>query len=63
MAEPAKIINSKKFMWDGREYADAAGAAAAAKTYEQAGFEAQALEEGGRHLVYSRRLAVSQTTS
>jgi hypothetical protein len=51
----AKVIGGRKYMWDGREHAGAAEAGKAAEEYRKAGFEAETVEEGGRHEVYTRK--------
>ncbi len=52
-----RILDGKKFLWDGKEYPAAAEAEAAAKEYAGNRFETQQLEEGGVYLVYTRRKA------
>jgi hypothetical protein len=53
--QPAKLFDGKKFMWDGREYADRPAAESTAQSYRKDGFEAHMLEEGGTWFVFSRR--------
>lgn len=56
-----KIIDSKKYMWDGKEYADEGEALKVADTYKKNKFEVQLIEEEGKHLVYTRRVATTTT--
>jgi hypothetical protein len=51
-----KVIDSKKFMWDGKEYESEADAKAAKEKYEKEEFETQLMEEEGMYLVYTRRV-------
>jgi len=52
----AKIIDEKKFMWDGDLYDSQSQASGAAQSYQAEGFEAQVEEEDGKFLVYTRRV-------
>ena len=57
MPEPmARVIDDKKFMWDGRDYESPALAAAAAAEYEEESFETRIVEEDDRIHVYTRRV-------
>ena len=57
MAEPrARIIDGKKFMWDGREYENEAEADKAGEEYEKESFETRTVEEDGKVHVYTRRV-------
>ena len=57
MAEPrARVIEGRKFMWDGREYASPEEADAARKEYEKERFETRSVEEDGSIHVYTRRV-------
>ncbi len=55
----ARVIENKKFMWDGAVYAQEAEAARVAETYRQARFEVRVVAEGGEWLVYTRRRAAA----
>ncbi len=56
MAGPvAKVIDGKKYMWDGVEYGSAGDAVAAAEKYRSEGFEAAVVAESGPR-VYTRRV-------
>lgn len=57
MAERARFFDGRKFMWDGTQYDDETKAAEAEKEYRQKGFEVQRYTEGGKVLLYSRRVA------
>lgn len=52
-----RIVDNKKFMWDGAIYPDEAAAALAAETYRQSRFDVHVLAEGGAWLVFTRREA------
>jgi hypothetical protein len=56
MALVARIIDDKKFMWDGIEYEDEAKAKAAEKEYQSNNFETRILIEDGKILLFSRRV-------
>ena len=56
MAETAKFIDSKKYMWDGKEYESEGDAKAAMEGYEKDNFETEMFEEEGKWLVYTRRV-------
>ena len=54
--ESVKIINGKKFMWDGNEYPDRENASEIAQKYKNDGFETEVLEEGNKYFVFTRRV-------
>jgi hypothetical protein len=54
--ESVKIINGKKFMWDGNEYPDRENASEIAQKYKNDGFETEVLEEGTKYFVFTRRV-------
>jgi len=54
--ESVKIINGKKFMWDGNEYPDREKASEIAQKYKNDGFETEVLEEGSKYFVFTRRV-------
>ena len=54
--EAVKIINGKKFMWDGNEYPDKENASEIAQKYKNDGFETEVLEEGNKYFVFTRRV-------
>jgi len=56
MVDNFRIIDSKKYMWDGSTYETQNEASEKKSQYEGEGFEAQLLEELGQFLVYTRRV-------
>lgn len=52
----AKVIDGKKFMWDGKTYDNEKEAREIISGYEKEGFETRMLEEEDKYLVYSRRV-------
>ena len=54
--ELVKIINGKKFMWDGATYLEEKGALEKAQEYKNTGFEIGMISEEGRFFVFTRRL-------
>jgi hypothetical protein len=52
----AKIINGKKFMWDGKDYPDEKSALGIAQEYKNNGFETEVLEEKQKYYVFTRRV-------
>lgn len=50
------ISDGKKFMWDGRLYDTKEEAASAGETYQNDNFEVRVVEQGGKFLVYTRRV-------
>ena len=54
--ELAKIINGKKFMWDGNDYPDKESASETAQKYKNDGFETEVFEEGNKYFVFTRRV-------
>lgn len=55
MPDSFKIIESKKFMWDGETYEGMEQAKAAEENYKKENFETRIIEEEGKPLVYTRR--------
>ena len=53
----AIIKDGKKFMWDGQPYDTREEASRAAESYQNEKFQIQLEEEGGKFLVYTRRIA------
>lgn len=51
-----KIIDGKKYMWDGEKYESESAAQENITTYGKNGFETKLIEEDGKYLVYSRRV-------
>jgi hypothetical protein len=56
MPSLATKIGGKKFMWDKGHYSTEEEASEKMAQYEKGGFEAECVEENGKHLVYTRRL-------
>ena len=52
----ALLRDGKKFMWDGRTVETREEASRVAESYRNDNFEVQIVEEGGKFLVYSRRV-------
>jgi len=52
----ARIIDGKKFLWDGSEIAEAEEARRIAEQYASTGFESQVVEEGGKIHVFTRKV-------
>jgi len=52
----ALVSDGKKFMWDGRIYDTREDASKVGEGYRNDNFEVLMAEEGGRFLVYTRRL-------
>ena len=56
MADLSKLIDGKKYMWDGEVYESEAQAQEIKKKYEDDKFEVQLIQEENQYLVYSRRV-------
>ena len=56
MPSLSKVIDGKKFMWDGEDYPDKSKAEEKKASYEKDGFETKLVEEDGKYYVYSRRV-------
>ena len=54
-----RVIENRKYMWDGVVYPQEADAARAAATYREARFDARVVAEGGEWFVYTRRRAAA----
>lgn len=54
--EAVKIINGKKFMWDGYDYPEKENASEIVQKYNNDGFETEILEEGNKYFVFTRRV-------
>ncbi len=55
MADSSRIINGKKFMWDGVVYESKEKAQEEMEKYRNDNFEVEFVEEGGQFLLYTRR--------
>jgi hypothetical protein len=56
MPDLSKIINGRKVMWDGVEYATEKEAQDVKKTYEDDNFEVELVQEEEKFLLYTRRV-------
>ncbi|KYK30224.1 MAG: hypothetical protein AYK23_01280 [Candidatus Proteinoplasmatales archaeon SG8-5] len=56
MVDNYRIVDSKKYMWDGKTYDDEGQAKGAKIKYEGAKFETEMFEEEGKFYVYTRRV-------
>lgn len=56
MPNSFKIIDGKKFMWDGETYEGMEKAKTAQEEYKKNNFETRIVEEEGKPLVYTRRV-------
>lgn len=56
MPDASKIIDGKKFMWDGLLYESEKEAQEVKKKYEEDNFEVRLLEEENKYLLYTRRV-------
>jgi hypothetical protein len=55
MPESVKIIEGKKFMWDGETYEGMDQAKTAEESYKNKMFETKIIEEDGKPFIYTRR--------
>ena len=63
MPQLARIFDDKKFLWNGIEYETRKQAEEVRGSYEMENFETRLIEEGGKSLLYSRRLASQQSAT
>ena len=56
MSDISKIINGKKFMWDGIVYESKKEAEDTMRKYKDNNFEVELIEEEKKHLLYTRRV-------
>ena len=56
MADLSKIIDGKKFMWDGITYESEEDAQAAKKAFEAENFEVELVTMDNQPLIYTRRV-------
>jgi hypothetical protein len=56
MPDISKMIEGKKFMWDGETYESEEQAQEVKKKYEDDKFEAELIQEENQFFVYSRRV-------
>lgn len=51
-----RIMDGKKFLWDGEVYETSAAVETRHRDYESQGFEVRLVEEDGKKLLYTRRV-------
>jgi len=56
MPDSSRIINGKKFMWDGVVYATQEEAQGVVEKYKKDNFEVEFITEENQFLVYARRV-------
>jgi hypothetical protein len=56
MPDASRIINGKKFMWDGVVYESEKEAQETMQKYKDDDFEVEMIEEEKQHLLYTRRV-------
>ncbi len=56
MADLSKLIDGKKYMWDGEVYESETQAQETKKKYEDDNFEVQLIQEENQYFVYSRKV-------
>jgi len=54
--ELARVIDGKKFMWDGRVYTNEKERGEIAQKYNDNGFEVEMVEEDNQYFVFTRRV-------
>jgi hypothetical protein len=52
-----RIVNGRKFIWDGQTCLSREAVEQAVARYQSAGFETEIVEEAGKFLAYTRREA------
>jgi hypothetical protein len=58
-----RIIDNKKYMWDGKIYENEDNALNTAAQYKKDNFDVQLIQEEGKYLIYTRRVAAATPTS
>jgi hypothetical protein len=54
-----RVIDNKKYMWDGKEYENEGDALNVAAAYKKDNFDVQLIQEEGKYLIYTRRVAAT----
>ncbi len=54
--ELARVFDGKKFMWDGKVYANEEERREVSQKYQDDGFEVELVEEGGEYFLFTRRV-------
>ena len=57
----AKVVDGKKFMWDGKTYENEADMKEVEQKYLDDGFEVQVVNEGDNYFLFSRRMVTEVT--
>ena len=52
----ARVFSGKKFMWDGKAYADEKEIKEISQQYRDDGFEVELVEEENQHFLFTRRV-------
>ncbi len=52
----ARVINGKKYMWDGRIYETRQDMKKTAEEYSKENFEVEEIEEEGKYYLFTRRV-------
>lgn len=52
----SRIVDGKKFLWDGSTYNDEKSAFEISQKYESDGFETKVINEEDKYFVFSRRI-------
>jgi hypothetical protein len=55
-----RVIENRKYMWDGAAYPLESDAARVAETYRKARFDVQVLAEGSEWFLFTRRQATAE---
>ena len=58
-----RVINNRKYMWDGKTYDNEGDALNVASTYKKDNFDVQLINEEDKHFIYTRRVAAATTTT
>lgn len=61
--QKVRIVEGKKFLWDGEEYESDEKAVAVEKEYREKGFEVQRVSAGAKVLLYTRRVVTATKSS
>jgi hypothetical protein len=54
--ERSMVVDGKKYLWDGHLFESPEDASKQAEAYKNENFEVHLVEQGGKHLVYTRRV-------
>ena len=52
----ARLFNGKKYMWDGKTYADEKEAKEVSRQYQEESFDVEVVEEEGQYYLFTRRV-------